>query len=152
SDDSNLVLFLRRFNRSVEIFRDGGAVEFVKELHQRWMERHPASEARPTAQYRGVSPPAEMEPGAVFLSYASEDRLAVEKIKNALEQAGVDVFFDKEALHAGDLWEAKLQRKIRDCSLFVPVISRQTLAPGRRFFRVEWKLSLEEAQMFSEEE
>jgi hypothetical protein len=90
----------------------------------------------------------------VFLSYASEDRPAVEKIKNALEAAGVDVFFDKEDLHAGDLWEAKLRRRIRDCSLFVPIISRQALTPGRRFFRVEWNLALEEAQMasFSDEE
>ena len=42
----------------------------------------------------------------------------------------------------------------RSCSLFVPVISRQTLAPGRRFFRVEWNLAVDEAQMasFSDEE
>jgi len=152
SSDSSLVLFLQRFSRGVEIFRDGGAVEFVAELHRRWMEIHPTFEAQPPALNRPVPPQTEV--GAVFLSYASENRPAAEKIKNALEAAGVDVFFDKEDLKAGDLWEAKLQRKIRDCSLFVPIISRQTLTPGRRFFRAEWNLALEEAQMasFSTEE
>ncbi len=145
SGDSTLLLFLQRgFNRSVEIFREGGAVEFVGELYQRWSASHPVRMAGPRAP---KTAPAQTTSGAVFLSYASEDRPAVEKIKTALEAAGVDVFFDKDDLRAGELWESKLRRSIRDCSLFIPVVSRQAMAPGRRFFRVEWNMALEEAQM-----
>jgi len=73
----------------------------------------------------------------------------VEKLKTALEVEGVDVFFDRDQLKPGDDWEGKLRRNIHQCSLFVPVISRQTLTADRRFFRVEWNLALEEARMAS---
>jgi TIR domain/SIR2-like domain len=151
SGDDNLVLFLRNFSRATKVYRSGGVLDFVNELHQRWIELHPV--ASPTAPIQTPSL-KQAEVGAVFLSYASEDRISAENIKNALEAAGVDVFFDRADLQLGNDWEAKLRRSIRQCSLFVPLISRRTLAPGRRFFRVEWNLAVDEAQMasFSDEE
>jgi hypothetical protein len=144
--DEDLVVFLKRFSRRTKIFEAGGAIEFVNELHKRWMERPERQVTEPAV--------AAMESGAVFLSYASEDRPAVEKIKGALEAAGVDVFYDRDDLQAGESWEAKLLRNVRECSLFVPVISRQTLTPGRRFFRKEWALAIDEASKasFSDED
>src|SRR5262249_29587986 len=84
SADSNLVLFLRHFSRGTKIYSGGDAIEFVAELHRRWTERHPASDLSPTVRS------TELQTGAVFLSYASEDRATVEKIKDALEAVGVD--------------------------------------------------------------
>jgi len=156
SNDDNLVLFLRNFSRATKVYRSGGVLDFVNELHQRWMVLHPV--ASPTAlvtpSQASGSRPVVVEAGAVFLSYASEDKVPAEGIKNALETAGVDVFFDRKDLQLGNDWEARLRRGIRECSLFVPVISRQTLAPGRRFFRIEWNLAVEEAKMasFSDED
>jgi hypothetical protein len=138
SRDDDLVIFLKRFSRGTKIFEAGGAVEFVDELHRRWMAR-PAVEPGTAA----------METGAVFLSYASEDCPAVENIKKALEAAGVEVFYDRDDLEAGESWEAKLLRNVRECSLFVPVISRQTLTARRRFFRTEWSLAIDEARKAS---
>ena len=43
SHDEHLVLFLERFSRATEIYADGNPVAFVNELHQHWMERHPAT-------------------------------------------------------------------------------------------------------------
>jgi len=149
SHDEGLVLFLERFSSGTEIFREGGAVNFVNELHQRWTEKHPDTPLQDTAQNNAVSSRPEIEPGAVFLSYASGDWPAVEKLKIGLEQSGVDVFFDRDELQPGNDWEGKLRRSLHQCSLFVPVISRQTLTPDRRFFRVEWNLALEEAQKAS---
>lgn len=149
STDEHLVLFLERFSSATEIFREGGAVAFVNELHQHWTERHPDTLPQPSPQSAGAAAQRDVEPGAVFLSYASGDWQAVDKLKTALEQSGVDVFFDREHLQPGNEWEGKLRRSIHQCSLFVPVISRQTLTPDRRFFRVEWNLALEEAQMAS---
>jgi hypothetical protein len=152
SNDENLVLFLERFSSATEIYRDGGAASFVSELHQHWIERPDATSPASNPQTPRDAGHAEAEPGAVFLSYASGDRAAVEKLKIALEESGVDVFFDRDQLQAGNDWEGKLRRSIHQCSLFVPVISRQTLTPERRFFRLEWSLALEEAHMASGEE
>jgi len=152
--DDNLVLFLRNFSRATKLYRSGGALDFVDELHQRWMALHPAASAAGATPAARAGAVRQAETGAVFLSYASEDAAVVGKIKDALEGVGVDVFFDRDDLQSGDDWEAKLRRSIRQCSLFVPVVSRQTLVPGRRFFRIEWNLAVEEAQMasFSDEE
>ena len=76
----------------------------------------------------------------MFLSYASEDRPAVILIRDALEQAGIDVWFDRnpEALRVGENFESKIKTNIDQCSLFVPIISQNTLTPKPRFFRTEW--------------
>jgi hypothetical protein len=154
SNDSNLVLFLERFSSGTEIYREADPIAFVDELSRRWLELHPETGASVAPPGEPVAPARQVEQGAVFLSYASEDRSAVEKLKHALEEAGVDVFFDREQLQAGNEWEGKLRRNIKQCSLFIPLISQQTLTTERRFFRVEWNLALEEAQMasFSSEE
>ena len=136
-DDASLVLFLHQFKTGTKIFPGGGALEFVNELHERWTARHPRHESEaPTIERAAVAP--SMEEGAVFLSYASEDLPHAQRIKDDLEHAGVDVWFDKAALNAGDEYERKIKRNIERCSLFVPVISRNCLTPTRRFFRIEW--------------
>ncbi len=147
SSDPDQVLFLRHFSSRTKVFRSGGAVEFVAELHRRWKERHPPAEIAAAAETDAAPPAAaEIEAGAVFLSYASEDHEAVEKIKEALENAGVDVFFDRDDLRPGDDFEARLLHCISECSLFVPMISRNTLTRRRRFFRLEWDKALSEAR------
>jgi hypothetical protein len=140
SGDSDLVLFLQRFSARTKVF-PGSAVEFVHELAQRWHERHPRAEPAiepPASGGPAASGAPEMERGAIFLSYASEDRAVVQAIKEELEAAGVDVWFDRDALRMGDAYEAKIRGNIDSCSLFVPILSRHTLTPGRRFFRIEW--------------
>jgi len=146
-NDPSLLVFMRHFSRGTKIFESGGAVELVEELARRFRERNPSTDAG-TVELPASSraPVATVGPGAVFLSYASEDRDAVKLIKDALEAAGVDVFFDKDDLESGDDFEAKLRRSISDCSLFVPVISQQTLTGRRRFFRIEWTEAEEEAR------
>jgi hypothetical protein len=155
SGDENLALFLRHFSRATKVYSSGGVLDFVDQLHQRWKELHPdAAPVRDPASDSQASGPAQTEAGAVFLSYAREDKASAERIKISLEAVGVDVFFDHDDLQVGNDWEEKLRSSIRQCSLFMPVISRQTLVPGRRFFRKEWNLAVDEAEMasFSEEE
>lgn len=50
----------------------------------------------------GESPkPASTPTGAVFLSYASEDAEAAERIATALRAADVEVWFDRRELRGG---------------------------------------------------
>ena len=82
-------------------------------------------------------------PGAVFFSYASEDAEAVRPIVEALRARGVEVWFDKDALRGGDAWDLAIRQQIRECALFVPVISASTRSRLEGYFRREWNLAIE---------
>jgi TolB-like protein/Tfp pilus assembly protein PilF len=79
--------------------------------------------------------------GAVFLSYASEDAVAAQRIAVALRDAGIEVWFDKRELRGGDAWDRQIRRQIRDCTLFVPIVSAQSQARHEGYFRLEWDLA-----------
>ncbi len=81
--------------------------------------------------------------GAVFLSYASQDAGAARRICEALRAAGVEVWFDQSELRGGDSWDQKIRRQIRECTLFVPLISANTQSRSEGYFRREWKLGVE---------
>jgi TolB-like protein/Flp pilus assembly protein TadD len=86
---------------------------------------------------------------AVFLSYASEDAIAAEKICAALRSAGLEVWFDKSELRGGDAWDASIRQQIKTCTLFVPVISRTTQARDEGYFRLEWKLAVDRSHLIA---
>ena len=79
---------------------------------------------------------------AVFLSYASQDVEAARRICDALRAVGLDVWFDQSALRGGDAWDASIRRQIKECALFVPVISANTQAREEGYFRREWNLAV----------
>jgi TolB-like protein/Tfp pilus assembly protein PilF len=79
--------------------------------------------------------------GAVFLSYASEDSAAAERVCAALRRAGIEVWFDRDALRGGDAWDSKIKHQIQECALFVPIVSAHTDARTEGYFRREWKLA-----------
>ncbi len=83
---------------------------------------------------------------AVFLSYAREDADAARRIADALRSQGVEVWFDQEELRGGEAWDAKIKKQIRECALFLPVISATTQARSEGYFRREWKLAIERTQ------
>jgi TolB-like protein/Tfp pilus assembly protein PilF len=78
---------------------------------------------------------------AVFLSYASQDGEAARRICDALRAAGVEVWFDRSELRGGDAWDQKIRRQIRDCALFIPIISANTASRLEGYFRLEWDLA-----------
>jgi TolB-like protein/Tfp pilus assembly protein PilF len=87
-----------------------------------------------------------MASGAVFLSYASEDSAAAASIADALKAAGIEVWFDKSELRGGDAWDQSIRRKIRECRLFIPIISANTQARLEGYFRREWKLAVDRTE------
>ena len=88
------------------------------------------------------------EPGkAVFLSYASQDAEAAKRICESLRAAGVEVWFDADGgLEHGDEWDRKIRRQIKECVLFLPIISTNTQAREEGYFRIEWDLAAERAR------
>lgn len=140
--DTNLVLFIQVLRRGTEIYSTGGPIEFVDELYRRWTGIHPSGPDPPV-------PPALPAKGAVFLSYAKEDRESVEKIKAALVKVGVDVFVDDEVLQPGQAWEGVLERKINEACVFIAVVSKYSLSDEPRFVHREWRLAIERAKYAS---
>jgi TolB-like protein/Tfp pilus assembly protein PilF len=78
---------------------------------------------------------------AVFLSYASEDAAPAQRLCATLRAAGIEVWFDQSELRGGDAWDQKIRREIRDCALFMPVISANTQGRLEGYFRREWKIA-----------
>jgi len=78
---------------------------------------------------------------AVFLSYASQDAEVAKKICEALRAVGVEVWFDQNELVGGDAWDQKIRRQIKECALFVPIISANTQSRTEGYFRLEWRLA-----------
>ncbi len=78
---------------------------------------------------------------AVFLSYASQDADIARRICETLRAAGIEVWFDQSELRGGDLWDQKIRKQIKDCALFLPIISAATQARTEGYFRLEWKLA-----------
>jgi TolB-like protein len=89
--------------------------------------------------------------GAVFVSYASEDVAAAERIAMALRAAGIATWFDKSELRGGDVWDRTIRQRIRDCALFIPVVSRHTQERLEGYFRLEWSLAVQRSQRMAAE-
>ena len=87
---------------------------------------------------------------AVFLSYAREDSAAAQRIADALRSQGVEVWFDQSELRGGDAWDKAIRKQIKECVLFVPIISERTQARGEGYFRLEWKLAVERTHLMAE--
>src|SRR5690242_8246173 len=90
-----------------------------------------------------MPPPVAMSAAsrAIFLSYASQDAEPARRICDALRAMGIEVWFDQSALRGGDAWDASIRRQIKNCALFVPIISVNTQARVEGYFRREWNLA-----------
>jgi len=81
------------------------------------------------------------ESRAVFISYSSDDVDAAQRIATALREAGIEVWFDRSELRGGDAWDQNIRRQIKECALFLPIISATTERRPEGYFRLEWRLA-----------
>jgi TolB-like protein len=86
---------------------------------------------------------------AVFISYASQDAEAAQRICAALSAVGIEVWFDRSELRGGDAWDQKIRHEIKACALFIPIISENTRARGEGYFRLEWKLAVDRSHLIA---
>jgi TolB-like protein len=98
----------------------------------------------------GRSPERAARAGAVFLSYASEDVAAAERIAAGLRNAGIEVWLDRTELRGGDAWDRRIHQQIHACRLFMPIVSAHTEARMEGYFRREWRLAVDRTHDLSE--
>jgi Tfp pilus assembly protein PilF len=87
---------------------------------------------------------------AIFLSYASQDADTARRICEALRAAGLEVWFDQNELRGGDAWDASIRKQIKECALFVPIISDNTQEREEGYFRLEWKLAVDRSHLMAD--
>ena len=52
-------------------------------------------------------------------------------------------------MRGGDAWDAKIRKQIRDCALFVPIISVATQSRPEGYFRLEWHLAEQRSHLIA---
>jgi len=62
-------------------------------------------------------------PIEAFLSHADEDKRIARKIANALKKYNIKVFVAHDDIDAGEDWETVLIEKIKDCDIFLVLLS-----------------------------
>ncbi len=87
---------------------------------------------------------------AIFLSYASQDADAARRICDTLRAAGLEVWFDQSELRGGDAWDASIRKQIKECALFIPIVSANTQAREEGYFRLEWKLAVDRSHLMAD--
>lgn len=58
--------------------------------------------------------------GAVFLSYASQDAGAAQRICESLRAEGIEVWIDQSELRGGDAWDESIRDQIKGWALLDP--------------------------------
>ncbi len=142
--DERLVAFLQQVSVRTRVY--GGAESFVAELHARWMKRNggaQSSSAAASAPQRFMPPAREMPENAIFISYAREDLPAVQRLKAAMDAAGLVTWFDLDRLEGGDDYDRKIRANIARCSYFVPIVSANTQRRVEAYFRREWNYAVD---------
>jgi len=149
--DERLVAFLQQVSVRTRVY--GGAEAFVAELHARWTKRQGGA-AGPVgssaAPQRFLPPAREMPEHAIFISYAREDLPAVQRMKSAMDAAGLTTWFDLDRLEGGDDYDRKIRNNIARCSYFVPVISATTQRRHEAYFRREWSYAVDRSRSIAE--
>ena len=149
SKDGRLVAFLQQVSVRTRVY--AGAAAFVDELHRRWQQRQaPAGIAAAHAPQRSMPPSREMPENAVFVSYAREDLPAVQRLKAAMDAAGLVTWFDLDRLEGGDDYDHKIRTHIARCSFFIPVISATTQRRMEGYFRREWSYAVDRTRNMAE--
>jgi hypothetical protein len=149
--DERLVAFLQQVSVRTRVY--GGAEAFVADLHARWMKRRGGTDAtsdRGAVPQRFLPPSREMPEHAIFISYAREDLPAVQRLKAAMDAAGLTTWFDLDRLEGGDDYDRKIRANIGRCSFFVPVISATTQRRHEAYFRREWSYAVDRSLSIAE--
>lgn len=64
----------------------------------------------------------------IFISYSHRDSSFVDRLIREIEQKGLDTWMDREDIGGGAAWRAAISQAIRECEVFIVVLSPQSLA------------------------
>jgi hypothetical protein len=137
----SLQSFFQGFCWESNILPENTPVDFVNSLHEVWFQRYSSPQPDPRPPDRTEDDQASH---SLFISYNHADQEPVLRLEDKLRQAGFNCWVDwrSEDLQAGEEYERKIERKIRKCTLFVPILSHGAEHRLEGYFRREWSLAL----------
>jgi hypothetical protein len=105
-----LIGFLKAYDS--EVYYSSGNRDFVDQLFEMIAERFP-----------GDIISEEMFPGLAFISFHGGDRETALQLAARLQEDGLNAWYDKWDLQAGDVVDEKIGKAISGCPVFIPIIS-----------------------------
>src|SRR5262245_54755199 len=66
--------------------------------------------------------------GKIFISYSRRDVEMVDRIVGKMENTGMSIWVDREAIKAGNLWRTQIVEAIDTCDAFVLILSSNSAA------------------------
>ena len=124
--DKELIAFLSRINNE----HNCDTEKFINELVEKWDKY--------SREHEKNDIDTENE---IFICYAHEDFDTASDIVNKLEKKwDAKIWFDKKkgAIESGLDFDKKIERQIKKCKAFVPILSNTTIKRKEGYFRTEW--------------
>ena len=75
----------------------------------------------------------------------------MQRLRAALDAAGVTTWFDMDRLESGDDYDRKIQKNIARCSYFIPIVSATTERRLEAYFRREWSHALDRTRNMADD-
>jgi len=135
----SLTCFLRSYSKDVEILSEVSPVDFVAEMHRRWMVTRAAGSPTPVVAADEAVPRGTM----FFISYSRKTDLPrAEALYQALLKIGVsdnEVWFDRHTIEPGQDFRQRILDGIRSCRYFLPILSEAANRREEAFVFDEWR-------------
>lgn len=149
--EESLTAFLRSYSKDTEILSQIPPVEFVAELHARWMVERGAGTQATIARLCETVPRGAM----FFISYSRETDLPrAEALFQALLGLGVaeaEVWFDRQTMEPGQHFRQRIFEGIAGCRYFLPLLSAGADRREEAIMFREWRAANERKQGMNRE-
>ena len=136
--EESLTCFLRSYSKETEVLSQTPPVEFVAELHRRWMAAQGGGSGEVGRKEEQVVPRGAL----FFISYSrGTDGTRAERLYQALLALGVtegEVWFDRNTIEPGEDFKRRILDGIRGCRCFLPLLSRAADRREEGFVFTEW--------------
>lgn len=136
--DESLTCFLRSYSKTIQVLSDIPPVEFVAELHRRWMDAH-GGESRPEVPEGQAVPRGTL----FFISYSRKTDLPrAEALYQALLKLGAseaEVWFDRHSIEPGSDFSHRILDGIQGCRYFLALLSKAANDREEAFVFREWQ-------------
>ncbi len=137
--EESFTCFLSSFGTGTEVISELSPVEFVAELHRRWMNDHGATAQEPERPADETVPRRTM----FFISHSRETDLPrAESLYQSLRRLGAaesEVWFDRKNIEPGQDFKRRILEGIRNCRYFLALLSRSCNSRKEAFVFKEWE-------------
>jgi hypothetical protein len=136
--EESLTCFLQSYSKDTEILSESQPMDFVAELHRRWMAEYGVVQSPPTASPGGAPPSRAM----FFISFSrTTDLPRAEALFQVLLKLGVmesEIWLDRQNIEPGQALRLRILDGIRNCRYFLALLSHEADSREEAFVFDEW--------------